>query len=52
MTVLEQMHAQGLFKRILEANEQPQQITNICVIVDEATKNFQVSMASEIIWDG
>lgn len=38
------MHGEGIFKRVLEANEQPQQITNICAIVDEATKNFQVSM--------
>ena len=47
VTTLEQMHVQGLFKRLLEANEQPQQITNICAIVNEATKNFQASYDEE-----
>jgi hypothetical protein len=36
------MHDAGVFMRILESNEHPEEIDAIFRRVDEATKNFQV----------
>jgi hypothetical protein len=38
------MHEQGIFKRFLEVNEHPKEISDIIRKVDEATKNFHVRL--------
>ncbi|KAJ6535020.1 WD40-repeat-containing domain protein [Mycena capillaripes] len=41
---LQEMHAQGLFKRILELGERPTQIQAVVRRIDEATKNFELEL--------
>ncbi|KAJ7077600.1 WD40-repeat-containing domain protein [Mycena epipterygia] len=44
VTDLEEMHDQGLFKRILERSEVPKKIQEIIRRVDEAKKNFELEL--------
>ncbi|KAJ7645802.1 hypothetical protein B0H17DRAFT_449230, partial [Mycena rosella] len=41
---LQNMHDEGLFKRILQRDEHPKELADIFRRVDEATKNFQLEL--------